>query len=115
MKVSDLYDEKGRVFAFEVGSFWIGRSGIVSVVRRIPGVKIIRAPNVFGFSREEEFCEFEVEGQRFEIWEPFGDSDRYWIGPKPPQWCEQLDLVRTAFLNCSQKQGVWQTLIRFIG
>jgi hypothetical protein len=48
--------------------------------------------------REEQFCEFEVEGQRFVIEEPYGDNSRYWIGPEPPAWCEQIGVVRDAFV-----------------
>ena len=40
-------------------------------------------------------------GQRFLVEEPFGDNSRYWIGPEPPVWCEQIDVVRRAFLNAN--------------
>jgi hypothetical protein len=49
--------------------------------------------------RQEEFCTFEVQGQKFKAWEPWGDSSRYWIGPEAPSWCEQISVVRAAFIR----------------
>jgi hypothetical protein len=48
---------------------------------------------------EDEFCEFEIKGQKFVALEPFGDNSRYWIGPKPSKWCEQVAIVRSTFVN----------------
>ena len=97
MKVYDLKDKNGRVFAFEVNNFLLGRRGVGKVVRTIPGARITRAPRLF--SGDDEFCEFEVEGKVFVAWEPWGDNSRYWIGPRPPEWCEQVATVREAFVR----------------
>jgi len=37
MKVYDLKDDEGRVFAFEVDNSVLGRHGLCRVVRGIPG------------------------------------------------------------------------------
>ena len=97
MRVYDLTDEQGRLYAFEVANVLLGRRGVCSVASTIPGATIVRKPRLF--SGEEEFCEFEVDGQRFRAWEPFGDNSRYWIGPEPPTWCPQVERVRVAFLR----------------
>ena len=97
MKVYDLHDPNGHVFAFEVENIFLSRRGVVRVVRAIPGVVVARTPRLFSWLREEEFCEFVIDGQTFVAWESFGDNSRYWIGPKPPHWCEQLTRVREAF------------------
>ncbi len=34
-------------------------------------------PRRFSWMGEDEFCEFELEGQTFVVYEPFGDSSRY--------------------------------------
>ena len=34
---------------------------------------------------------------RFVVWEPFGDNDRYWIGPRPLRWVPEIEEVREAF------------------
>ena len=101
MRVYDLKDGQGRVFAFEIENLLISRHGVCSVVETIPSAVVIERPRRFLLVSPvtpEEFCEFELEGQRFRAWEPFGDNSRYWIGPEPPKWCPQLDGVRKAFV-----------------
>ena len=99
MKLYDLKDNQGRVFAFEVNNTFLTRHGLCKIVRSIPGARVLKRPRFLSFTKEEEFCEFEVKGQKFKAWEPFGDSSRYWIGPDPPHWCEQLEIVRRVFAN----------------
>lgn len=101
MKIHEIKDKKGRVFAFEVENFFIGRPGVCKVVMKIPKSRIVRYPSERLTFREEFFCEFIVGGKRFEVWEPFGDNSRYWIGPKPPKWCKQIEIVKKAFLDHS--------------
>ena len=83
MRVYDLPDKQGRAFAFEVTS---------SI-----GATILRGPRFLSRFEEDQFCEFEVNGQLFVAEEPFGDNSRYWIGTEPPGWCEEIDLVRETF------------------
>ena len=101
MKVYDLHDEEGRVFAFQIENLVIGRRGVCHVVSRIPGATLVRRPVRFlSWFRESTFCEFELEGVRFSADEgPWGDDSRYWVGPEPPRWVPQLHVVRQAFLN----------------
>ncbi len=114
MKVYDINDERGKVFAFEIKNLdlLLGRVGVRIIVSQIPSVKIIRVPYFFQIFGDEEFCEFEVDGQRFVAWEPYNDNDVYCIGAKPTGWCEQLEIVRTAFLNYSQWENLMQKLSR---
>src|SRR5215831_16031877 len=81
MKVHDLKDSQGRVFAFEVANTLLTRRGVCKIVRSLPGARLLSGRKELG---EQEFCTFEVQGQRFKAWEPFGDSSRYLIGPEPP-------------------------------
>ena len=71
MKVYDLKDSAGRIFAFDISSsrLALGRAGVRIVISKIPGVKIIRAPTYFEWSNDEVFCEFEVNGRRFVVQE----------------------------------------------
>jgi hypothetical protein len=90
-----VYDLSGNV-AFETTN--CGRRRACRIVRRIPGVAIVREPKLFGWLYEpDEFCEFTLDGVTFKIWEPFGDNSRYWVGPVPTVACEQLAIVRAAF------------------
>jgi len=97
MKTYDLTDDEGRVFGFEVSNAFFPRSTACRVAQRIPGAKLIRGPRIF--PSEDEFCEFELEGVTFVLWEPWGDNSRYWIGPKAGQWVPQLDRVREEFVR----------------
>lgn len=105
MRTYDLKDKKGRVFAFEVSNFLLGRQNLCKVILTVPNAKILRKPK--RFSSEETFCEFKVENQRFTAMEPFGDNSRYWIGPKPPKWCKQIRKVQKAFAGYNPIRALW--------
>jgi hypothetical protein len=92
MRIFDLKDPDGRVFAFEVSSLMLGRRGVPRVVRTVPGA-VVKAFH----GMREEFCEFELDGVLFVAWEPWNDSSRFWIGTRPPRWVPQLEPVRQAF------------------
>jgi hypothetical protein len=105
MKTYDLKDEAGRVIAFEVGNLLLTRGGACRLVRRIPGCRVIRWFSLFmrwSVEENEVFCEFEVDGLLFVIMEPWGDSSRFWVGPKTeegvvPTWSPAVDRVWSAF------------------
>jgi hypothetical protein len=100
MKVYDIMDKEGRIFAFEISNTFFGRNRLCNLVRSIPETQIIKAPGFRSFFKgEDEFCEFEIRGQKFVAWEPWGDNSRYWIGPKSRDWCEQIGILRIAFVN----------------
>jgi len=97
VKVYELKDESGRVFAFEISKPVGGRRGVSSIVRRISGVKLTRTPRFLSWFREEDFCEFEVGEVKFRAHEPFGDNSRYWIGPQDCRWHPEIEAVIQAF------------------
>ena len=98
MAIHDLIDQDGRLFAFEVDNSRLGRKKICKILTSIPGIQILRKPIFMSEFREEVFCEFELNGLKFEVWEPFGDNSRYWIGPEPVLTTEQIKTVREAFV-----------------
>jgi hypothetical protein len=87
----------GSVFAFEVDNFGLGRRGVCRVVAAIEGARILRRPKFLSWFRESVFCEFVIDGEPFQAEEPYGDSSRYWIGPRPPRRIPQTRKVRDAF------------------
>jgi hypothetical protein len=95
MKTYDLTYDDGHVFGFEVSNTFLPRSTACRVAQRIPGAKLIRDPRIF--PREDVFCEFELEGVTFMLWEPWGDNSRYWISPKTGEPVPQTDRVREEF------------------
>ncbi len=96
MEVHDLKDPEGRVFAFEVSNLTLGRRGVLRVLSRIPNATVVSFRR-----REEDFCEFDVDGTRFVVSEPWNDNSRYWIGPKATnregRFALQVATVREAF------------------
>ena len=55
--------------------------------------------------------EFSLDDIRYEIWEPFGDSSRYWIGPAridPAEVVPTAEVVRVrdAFARASMLAGL---------
>jgi len=63
----------------------------------VPGINITKTPKrIFSWFREDEFCEFSLNGVLFKVWEPFGDSSRYWIGPDDKSWHPEIDIVRSS-------------------
>lgn len=102
MRTYDMYDADGKLHAFEVDSLRFGRGGVVRVVRNIPGVRLTREPlGWLSWVWEDVFCEFELDGARFSIEEPFGDNSRYLISAEPPGHVPQMERVRAAFRAAS--------------
>lgn len=99
MKTYPLHDPENRVFAFEVSNLGLGRHSLCRVVETIPGAVLIRKPKFLSWLREDSFCEFVVDGEKYEAEEPFGDNSKYWIGPCPPRWLAQTEKVHEAFLR----------------
>jgi hypothetical protein len=97
MRIHDLRDEVGRVFAFEVPNTFLGRRGARRVVGTIPGARILSPSRERQAQSAGAFCEFELDGEQFSIEEPFGDNSRYWIGPRSASWVPQIAVVRDAF------------------
>ena len=97
MKIHELKDETGRIFAFEVVNF--GRHRLCRFVSKIPGVSIVKRQKHFQITADSEFCEFELKGKRFVVWESFGDNSQFWIGPKPTTWCAEIEEIRNAFAS----------------
>lgn len=97
MKKFEIRDETGLIFAFEVANF--GRHRAYKFVSKIPEVTIVKRQKHFQFTADDEFCEFELNGKRFVMWEPWGDNSRFWIGPNPPRWRAEIDEVRNAFAS----------------
>src|SRR4051812_1012576 len=98
MAFHDLKDKEGRVFAFEVDNLFLSRKEVQRVIESIKGVRLL------SHTRDDIFLTFEVEGLRFEAWEPFGGNTRYWIGPEAAAWCEQLERVRSEFSESKKKE-----------
>jgi len=100
MKTYPTYSDDNKLHSFEIDNARCGRRKAAEIVETIPSVTIIRKPVRFlSWFREEIFCEFELEGVKFQIDEPFGDNSRYWIGSVHKENSEPIEIVLEAFNN----------------
>lgn len=102
MKTFDVRDMQGRLLAFEVSNTWLSRRKCCIIISRIPGVEIVRKPKLLSFfSGEEEFCEFKIGTHNFIVWEPFGDSNRYYIGEANQASVDEIKILKEYFEQLS--------------
>lgn len=98
MKTFPEYTEDNRLHSFEINNLTCGRNKATKIVESISGVKVLRRPKkLFSWFREEVFCEFELDGIKFQIDEPFGDNSRYWIGSPQKENSAPIEKVLEAF------------------
>lgn len=67
--------------AFEIENAFIAVSTIAQILEHIEGVTEVLVKKTF-FKSSDVHVEFKYLGQPHIVWEPFGDSSRYWIGPQ---------------------------------
>lgn len=71
----------GHCWAFEIQNIYISAWKLGRVLPDIGGVKDFQVPRLFK-SRDDIRARFKFGGRDFVVWEPWGDSSRYWIGPQ---------------------------------
>jgi len=76
MKTYPLKREDGQIFAFEIRGAGLWTGSLARLLERVPGVA-----NVRRVRSEDNRLAFEVNGEPFVVWEPWGDNSRYWVGP----------------------------------
>lgn len=103
MLIHDQHQD-GRVFAFEFDGVWLTRRRVLSIVKAIPGVRIIR-DHADG-SDDGGFCEFDVDEARFVARPAAGGG--FWVGPKRESHLPEVERVRHTF---ERKGRVNQTFI----
>ena len=88
MKTHPILRADGSMLAFEVTSAWLSFRPLLKILRSVDGITDVRR-NYFNEDRLTfYFCELP-----FVVNEPWGDSSRYWIGPKKPDNCS-IDVSR---------------------
>ena len=81
MKVYKMIRESEQLFAFEIDNIYIRPRKIAKLLDAVDGVSNISLRKPFCTSSDIHL-EFKYCGKDFIVWEPYGDSSRYWIGPK---------------------------------
>lgn len=80
MKTYPTKSDDGRLYAFEVENVYIGSRRIAQILRTVPGVSGVRVRRLFS-SPSEARVFFRYLDWDYVVWEPYGDSSRYWFGP----------------------------------
>lgn len=70
-----------KSFAFEIENAYIAPSTVARLLAGVAGVTDVR-PRKKSSKSIDVHVEFMFQGQPYIVLEPFGDSSRYWIGPK---------------------------------
>ncbi len=86
MKTYPVFENRaGDKVAFEIESAYVGMSTVAGILMTVPGVTDVQVRRRFGGWLDD--CQgvhgrFRYQGVEGVVWEPFGDSSRYWIGQK---------------------------------
>lgn len=76
MKTYPLKRGERQIFAFEIPASGLWTGSLARLLQRAPGIA-----NVRRVWTDDNRLAFEVNGEPFVVWEPWGDNSRYWIGP----------------------------------
>ena len=81
METFALRNDANHLVAFEIpSSYFISSSGVARYFSRCPGVSITKVRRLFAIG-EDVHAQFSFKGESFDVWEPFGDNSRFWVGP----------------------------------
>lgn len=87
---TDVDQRNGRKFGFEIENSYLGLKSIAKVLSRVVGVTNVETRSAFAKGWGENRLRFKYQGRDFVVWEPHGDSSRYWIGP--PREDDRIDV-----------------------
>lgn len=81
MKTYPITSNRGILFSFEIESVYVSIKDVVMILKGSEYISKIKKRKIFDIGNEYH-VEFEFHGIPCVVWEPFGDSSRYWVGPK---------------------------------
>jgi hypothetical protein len=98
LRTYPLTDNSGAIYAFEVGNALLSPREIARLVKSTLGASITAGPNGYA-SADDMRLRFHYAGTEFEVFEPFGDNSRYWIGPagEKPARVPEIDKLHEMF------------------
>jgi hypothetical protein len=99
LRTYPLTDDSGAIYAFEVGNAFLSPREIARLVKSSLGASITAGPQGFA-SADDMRLRFHYAGTEFEVFEPFGDNSRYWVGPagEKPIRVPEIDKLHNIFL-----------------
>lgn len=92
MRTYKLCTENGHFFAFEIDNVYIRPKKIGALLNAIASVTDVRVRKPFSASADVH-VQFKYQDNDFIIWEPYGDSSRYWIGPDNEEKPLNIDIT----------------------
>ena len=109
MKTYALALENGTNYAFELENIYIRPKKIAALLAEVDDVTNIILRKPFS-SSSDTHVEFKYHDKDFMVWEPYGDSSRYWIGPVNES--DEMDV--SPLENCF-KQYRLPMVVKFFG
>jgi hypothetical protein len=96
MKTYPIARPDGSLCGFEITSNWLTLRPLLRLLRSVTDVTDVRRK---WFS--DTPVTFKYQGNLAVVYEPWGDSSRYWIGLQDPDGSPQIDIspIRDAFLH----------------
>ena len=71
---TERYGENGRFQCFGFPNMLIGKQGTIDALMEIPDLEVTYFSKAMGM---EAFCDFTLNGLKFEVTEPYGDNSYY--------------------------------------
>lgn len=87
----------GQLIAFEIESAYIGLTTVTLLLQQAMDISEVNRRRIFSGSGDVH-VRFKYSGYPCVVWEPYGDSSRYWVGPENPEtFKEDLRSVEQIF------------------
>lgn len=96
MKTYPTRNADGQVLQFEIDNVLISPRKIAALLRESGDVSDVQVRRPFSESPDVH-VKFKYLGRDFVVWEPYGDSSRYWIGPKDKSSSAEIKDLQAIF------------------
>jgi hypothetical protein len=81
MRVYPALERDQQLIAFEIDNVYFTVAGLREILRGVSDVSNVKSRALFS-SPAELIISFDYKNHPMIVWEPYGDSSRYWIGPE---------------------------------
>jgi hypothetical protein len=99
MRTYQVGDERqGKVLGFQVDNIYLGPGRCARILSTVEGVSDVRLRRLFS-AWDEIHIRFRFKGTDCVVWEPHGDSSRYWIGQPDGSHPVDMGVIELAFKN----------------
>ena len=96
MKTYPLYKDR-ILFAFEINNTFVRNKKIALILKKVNNVTNIQPRKTFTNDEGDIHLKFKYLNQKYIVWEAYGDSSRYWIGPEEENDILDISAIEKAF------------------